>query len=356
VIGRAARALIGQAAAAVDRAATAAAYAQSRRARRRSAERLGHAERLDALARLALLYPANDGAFFREPRPCAMQTTPVRSLADGGRVVDMRWPSRYVPYLPDLAARYDRPENRHAGARMFLHPEPGPAAVLVHGYLSGHFGVEERTWPVRWFYEELGLDLALFVLPFHGCRAISGRRRAPPFPGSDPRMSNEGFRQAIDDARDLFAWLEARGCPATGIMGMSLGGYTTALAATVHPTLAFAVPVIPLASIADFAREQRRLGGTPAETELEHRALDAVHQVVSPLHRPPLVEPKRTLVIAAENDRITPIRHAQRLASHFGAELDTWPGGHLLQFGRGDAFRRIGVHLAGLGLVPGPRS
>jgi pimeloyl-ACP methyl ester carboxylesterase len=346
--------LLGRAASAVDRAATAAAYAQSRRARRRSAESLGHEQRMIALGQLERLYPPpDDAAFFREPRPIALRETPVRRLADGGSVVDVRWPSDYACFLADLAERYTRPENGHAGARLFLHPEPRPAAVLVHGYLAGHFAVEERTWPIRWFYERLGLDLALFVLPFHGVRAIAGRRGAPPFPGADPRMSNEGFRQAVNDARDLFAWLRRRGCPAVGMMGMSLGGYTTALTATVENELAFAVPFIPLASLADFAREQRRLGTTPAEADLEHRALDAVHRIVSPLQRAPRIASERVLVIAAENDQITPIRHAQRLAEHFGAELSTWQGGHLLQFGRGDGFRRIGQHLTDLELVPG---
>ena len=57
-------------------------------------------------------------------------------------------------------------------------------------------------------------------------------------------------------------------------MGMSLGGYTTALFGDRRIRLAFAVPIIPLASLADFAREQGRLGETPHETELQHRALE----------------------------------------------------------------------------------
>src|SRR5688572_29185722 len=116
--------LMGRAASAVDRAATAAAYAQSRRSRRRSAESLGHTERMSALAQLERLYPPpDDAAFFREPRPIALRETPIRRLADGGRVVDVRWPSEYACFLGDLGERYHRPENGHAAARLFLHPE-----------------------------------------------------------------------------------------------------------------------------------------------------------------------------------------------------------------------------------------
>ena len=97
----------------------------------------------------------------------------------------------------------------------------------------------------------------------------------------------------------------------------------TSLAATVVPTLTCAIPVIPLASIADFARYHGRLGNTPEETHREHAALDAVHHVVSPLHREPLLDPTQILIVAAANDRITPIAHAERLGRHFRTPVST---------------------------------
>src|SRR5262249_1396975 len=145
--------------------------------------------------------------------------------------------------------------NRTAHARLRLGPRPRPAVILIHGYLGGHYGMEERAWPVAWL-DRKGLDVALPILPFHAPR---GDGRAPPLPSGDPRVTNEGFRQAAHDIRALAAWLRARGAPSVGVMGMSLGGYTTALLATLEPTLAFAVPMIPLASVADFALEQGRL-------------------------------------------------------------------------------------------------
>jgi pimeloyl-ACP methyl ester carboxylesterase len=224
-------------------------------------------------------------------------------------------------------------------------------AILIHGYLAGRYELEQRVWPIEWF-DRIGFDVALFVLPFHAVRGAPGRTgKAPPFPGSDPRMSNEGFRQAMGDLSDLLHWFRGREHRAVGVMGMSLGGYTASLFATVEPLLAFAVPIIPLASLADFAREQGRLGDNPHETELQHRALERVHRVVSPLHRKPLVEPESVLVVGARADRITPVDHARRLAHHFGAPLESWHGGHLLQFGRGEKFKRIGRMLDGLGLT-----
>jgi pimeloyl-ACP methyl ester carboxylesterase len=57
------------------------------------------------------------------------------------------------------------------------------------------------------------------------------------------------------------------------------------------------------------------------------------------------------LIVAGEADRITPMVHAQNLASHFGCRLETMPGGHLMQFGRGERFRSIGRFLNDLGVV-----
>lgn len=359
MLRRATQSLLGTAAAVVDYAASSAAYARGARARRANrAESLNHAERMSALGLLDARYrEIGDRMEIRAPRAgLAPSWQRRRALPDGGEVCDLQWPSDHVTALPEVASRYAQGmENKNAAARVWLHPEPRPAAVLVHGYLAGGYSVEENIWPSSWLYR-LGLDLAFFVLPFHGVRAIRGRRGAPPFPSSDPRVTNEGFRQAIGDLRDLTQWLHARGSAEIGVMGMSLGGYTTALAATAEPRLSFAVPIIPLASMADFARDQGRLGSTQEEAEREHGALDLVHRHVSPLHRKPLLSGDRMLVIAAKADRITPISHAERLAAHFGARLDTWHGGHLLQFGRAEKFRAVGRLLNRLGVIEDTRA
>jgi pimeloyl-ACP methyl ester carboxylesterase len=352
MIKRATQSLLGSAAAAVDRMATA--YATAGR-RRNRAESLSHLERMTALEQLAELYtPFEGNGLFRPARPIVPEWQRIRRLEDGGDVLDLRWPSDYQTLISELDDRYHRHvANHRAAARVWLHPEPRSAIVLIHGYMAGHHAFEERAWPTSWLYR-IGLDIALFVLPFHGVRA-RGKSGPPAFPAADPRITIEGFRQTMADLRDLFGWLEARGCPSAGAMGMSLGGYTSALAATVHDELAFVIPVIPLASIADFARDHGRLGSGSDEGALEHAALEKVYRLVSPLHRAPVLDPERVLVIGAEHDRITHITQAERLAAHFGVPLTSWQGGHLLQLWRTPAFRRVGRFLGDLGVLP-PRA
>ena len=75
------------------------------------------------------------------------------------------------------------------------------------------------------------MNVALFVLPFHGKRAGAD---APVWPSVNVARTNEGFAHAIHDLRVLMRWLgdQSEGKPIAA-MGMSLGGYTTSLLATV---------------------------------------------------------------------------------------------------------------------------
>jgi pimeloyl-ACP methyl ester carboxylesterase len=345
--------LLGKAASAFDRAVIFAVQTHNRRARGRT-ERLSHEERMARLALVRQAYGAPEliatpDTFFAPPPPLVPALQHVRDLGDAGELVDASWPSASVPYLDSVRAAYLAHEpNRIVHARLYLDKAPRPAVVLIHGYLGGSWTTEGRAWPIDWM-RRCGLDVAIPLLPFHALRG-GPPGGPPPFPGPDPRFTNEGFRQAVSDIRALIRWLRARGAPAVGVMGMSLGGYTTSLLATVEEGLAFAVPIIPLASIADFARDQRRLG-TGEQVELQHRALEEANWVVSPFARKSLVSPERMLVVGAEGDRITPIAQAERLARHFGAPLYRMPGGHLLQVGRGDAFREMRRLWQRLGLV-----
>lgn len=353
VLSRTAREVLGGAAAVVDHAVNIAAL--SRSGGQRSSERLRHDERLDFLRRLDDRYAELDAPsrFFRSPRAIEVTLDVRAERVDGLRVTDVLWPSDYRTFLPEIHERYvSTVENRHGHVRLVTHDgPPRPVAVLIHGYLGGVHRMERRIWPMA-FLRRLGLDVALFVLPFHGPRGARGRfGKPPPFPGADPRVTNEGFRQAMGDLRDFISWLLERGHPSIGVMGMSLGGFSTALAATLEPRLSFAVPIIPLASFPDVIRHQGRLGTTARETETQYAALERVYRVSSPLHRPAVIDASRIFVVAGERDQITPVSHARKLAAHFRCRIETWPGGHLVQVGRAEKFRSIGRFLREVGIA-----
>ena len=308
-------------------------------------------ERLAYLDRVAGMYASVDRQeFFAAPPPITrLKETFVRDLPHGG-VSDASYPSGWVPHVPELRDKYLRwKENDTAHVRLLRHATPRPAIVLIHGYRAGVFRFEERAWAARWFYDR-GLDVALFTLPFHALRAPSARRGTPLFPSADVARTNEGFGQAIWDLRALVAWLRARGAPSVGVAGMSLGGYTTALAATVEPSLAYAVPFIPVSDMTDIVVDHEALRGTVVPDALVEAGKRAM-AIVRPLGRPPVLSGERVLVVAGENDRITATHHAEALARHFAARLVTFPGAHLLQFGRRKGFGEIAKFLAGLGII-----
>ena len=134
-------------------------------------------------------------------------------------------------------------------------------------------------------------------------------------------------------------WLrDEHGARSVGMMGMSLGGYVTALMASLDPELAFAVTIVAPTSFADImwhhgeGRNERLASIARGLTLEDLRALMAVH---SPMMRPARIPPERLLMIWGEGDRIVPGVHHLALWEHWGQpEARRFPGGHFLQYGR----------------------
>jgi hypothetical protein len=392
---------VSQLAAGIDRAFAETAMNPPRAWRGRSrAEGLGHDQRLLALRVIASFYNrpeflSRDSALLPRPRPITPRLSRVRAYGRSGQVLDLSWPSEFEPLwseaavaahveslasearealaLPagvdvsqalralgidrsgELREKYLRARaNQNAHARWFRHRDgPRPCIVLIHGYMSGHYAIEERMWPLRRLFES-GLDVALTVLPLHGLRRAEARGYLPPsFPSSDPRFTIEGFRQLVFDHRALFDFLLAGRAASLGVMGMSLGGYSAALLATLESTLQFAVMFVPLAAIEDFAHRQGRMVGSVEQQLAQRDALGRAQWPISPFARPSLVPSDRSAVLAGEADQVTGLIQGRRLAEHFGAPLSLFHGGHLLHAGRSLAFvpawraieRAVGVNV-----------
>jgi pimeloyl-ACP methyl ester carboxylesterase len=334
------RKMLGTAAAAVDLMATAAVTRHA--VRTGQARPRPHADRLKLLARLeARFREAPLDEFFAAPRSITPGERPVRALGSDRRAVDLSWDSGYEPLDPEVREGYlSARENAVAVARYYTRGPARPVVILIHGYMAGPFAFEERVWPIARF-DRAGFDVVLFTLPFHGLRARPGYGRVPEFPGGDPRINVEGFRQAVFDLQGLVDWLLRQGHPRVGVIGMSLGGYTASLLATAEPRLDFVVPVIPLSSLGDFAREQGSLSPVPEEAAAQHTLLESIYRRVNPVARPALVRSERCLVVAAKADRVTPATHARRLSTHLRAPLHSFYGSHLLQLGRAEAFELV---------------
>jgi pimeloyl-ACP methyl ester carboxylesterase len=315
----------------------------------------------ERLARALEFY--RDPRFVAEPerfftRPTSLRTD-SRRLADlrGGEILSLRYTTDFVPVFPEAQGDTARVARNQRGiARWWRHHEPGhPAMLCVHGFAGGHLWLERLAFEADRFYRA-GLDVVLYVLPYHGPRTPRGAQRSgAPFFDIDLVQTNEAFAQAVYELRALLAYLLAQGTGPVGAFGMSLGGYTTALLASVEPALAFAVPMIPLAALAEMMWSQGE-GDPRLALAIEHGwSREALHdflRVHAPLARPPLVAKDRRLIIAALGDRICPPAQADTLWRHWDCPRIHWyPGGHLAQFGRGVALREVRTLLRDAGLL-----
>ena len=302
--------------------------------------------------------------FFPEPEP-AVVTVRDAGSAHGGRVDELTFLSSYRPFLPAHRVEHHRwIENATAHVRLFRAADraPRPVMVCLHGWGGGAWWLEERAFNAGYWLAR-GFDVALFQLPFHGQRAPGGVGKGPRsgalFPSANLVRTNEAFGQAIHDLRALAMYLRANGAPAVGAIGMSLGGYTTALWATIDPTLAFAIAMIPAVSMSDLMwrhGEDSPARRRAAQAGVSEELIASVFAVHAPTTRRVLLPRERLMIVAGLGDQITPADQAERLRAHWGGCAIHWfPGGHLAQVGRGDAMRAVRQHLAAAGLGRPPR-
>jgi len=137
-------------------------------------------------------------------------------------------------------------------------------------------------------------------------------------------------------------------------MGMSLGGYTTALWASIDDQLAFACAIIPAVSMAELMwrhGEDSPSRRDAVDAGVSRDLLVDVFRVHTPTTRSARLTPDRLTIIAGRGDRITPPEQAERLHAHWGGTLHWFPGGHLAQVGRADALRAVRRQLDALGLT-----
>ncbi|MDX2087920.1 MAG: hypothetical protein SFX73_08725 [Kofleriaceae bacterium] len=324
----------------------------------------------DANARQRLIDLAaayNQGTLGTPSRFFPAPSTPAVTVSAQGQgpldthVVDLAFPSEYDPFHPaarDLHLRVR--ENLTAHARWWTSGRGRPTIVLLHGWGGGNYWLESRTFVVPYWLRH-GFDIAAFVLPFHAARAPGGGIGASGalFPSTNPLRTNEGFGQAIHDLRALALFLRSRGASAVGAIGMSLGGYTTSLWASVAGPqdpggIDFAVAMIPAVSMArliwrhgehDASRIRAAKAGVTEDLLVD---AFAVH---TPTTRPVRLPRERLAVVAGRGDRITPPDQAEMLAAHWGVQVSWFDGGHLAQVGRGDALRAVRRQLGGLGFT-----
>jgi hypothetical protein len=285
------------------------------------------------------------------PTPPALEKADLtrRRITGAGQLEHLRFESEYQPNDPEIRDEYlAHHRNRTAHAYLWRHPSgPRPTLICVHGYRMGRISLDAPALGVDWLHRRLGLDVAVVVLPLHGPRAIR-RRSGAGFFDTHPLWTNAALGQAIWELRRLGGWLRGQGAPLLGVFGISLGGYTAALFASIESRLACAIPMAPVVSLTamirrDLSEEKLRAREALGLTE---EVLEQAWAPHAPLCHAPKVAKAGRLIVAGLADRICTPDQAQALFEHWERPAIHWfPGTHLVPIGRRATRARIEQHL-----------
>jgi len=273
--------------------------------------------------------------FHRTPPPLVLASErEVRGGRRGYR--HLSFASEFEPHVgvPGRARWLRYVPNRTAHAWLLRHDgPPRPWVVCVPGYRMGQPWVDFAGFRARWLHRELGLNVAIAVLPFHGPRRV-GRRSGDGYLSGDFLDTLHAQTQAIWDLRRLIGWLRREGAPAIGAYGLSLGSYTVSLLAALEPGLDCAVAGIPAACFVGLARNNvpRGLLALAERTGFPFERIEALLRVVSPLAIRPLLPRERCFIYAGTADRLAPPAQAFDLWEHWGRPRVAWYHGSHVSF------------------------
>ncbi len=258
----------------------------------------------------------------------------VDAESRGVRYRHIRFESGYEPYEdePGRERWLALEPNRTAHAWLLEHPGPArPWVVCAAAYRMGDPRVDFLGFHARWLHHRLGLNVAIPVVPFHGPRCC-GRRGGDGFLTGDFIDTIHGVSQAVWDTRRLISWLRREGAPRVAVYGVSLGGCTSALLASLEADLDCVIVGIPAVDFGALLRWNMR-GLMVRATErlgFPWTNIDRLLRVVSPLAFQPRVAKDRRFVFGAAGDALAPPGQARELWRHWDQpRMVLYDGGHV---------------------------
>ena len=270
---------------------------------------------------------------------------------------DIIFPSEFAPLNPHYHAGDIFPMPQQASYARYIRHKSGdrPTIIVVHGYVLDGYDFNARLFEVAKFFR-LGFNVLMYTMPYHGPRKAPGARfSGDGFMFFDVARIAENVRWSIHDLTRYVDFLESRSKQPIGMMGFSLGGFHTALMASLDKRLAFAIPVVPVITLFNVILQwQPSAAVIKGFLKLLSLNIDEINKLllpVSPLARPPAIDHERLLIIAGTADRMAHPDHAHSLWHHWKHSKIYWfPGNHLVHFEKTHYMRQVVSFLRGLRL------
>jgi pimeloyl-ACP methyl ester carboxylesterase len=242
--------------------------------------------------------------------------------------------SGYEVRNPFLRERFHSYTANQTGCLvLWRHGDTGRKTVLcVHGFMLGDPPQAYRMFRVKKLFEQ-GLDVALFIHPFHWLRAPGSRasRRIYLQP-DDVGFMSECIGQSVYDLGNAFAILKDQGAGEIGIIGASLGGYAAAAFVCISAEPRFAALMVPGINF------MRPLGPEgikmrfPVDAVLSEK-IRKVCEMTSPINLRPRIPAENILVVTSRGDRVCPFKSVRMLCEQWGlSRCHFRNGGHWLVF------------------------
>lgn len=301
-----------------------------------------------------------DHGFVDEPETFfqLLETPPDYQIAtetpylDGMRQ-EITFLSPYTPRNPLIADRFlSFPENKTARLIRWTHGDQDrKTLVCLHGYMLGDPDQAEKMFKVRKLFG-MGLDVVLFIAPFHWLRAPKEKMLRGMFlQPDDVVMTCECFGQAMHDLALSILALEDMGAGEIGLIGASLGGYNAGLFACLSDRIGFAALMVPAVRFGgDFSPKAAKL-----PFSVDDRLLDRLNRVWtlhSPLNFHPKIPKDRILIIASRGDKLCPFDHVRELWERWDRPRHLFmTGGHWLVVSAGDRGREWYRFLGDMGFI-----
>jgi dienelactone hydrolase len=203
-------------------------------------------------------------------------------------------------------------------------PGPKPAVVVLH-ILGGDFDLS------RLFARALasrGVSALFLIMPYYGPRQQPGSPAR--MISADPRATVQGMTQAVLDIRQAAAWLGAQDDvdrEAMGVMGISLGGITAALAAGIEPRFQKACLILAGGDIGQVVWESAEMAAVRKSWTASggtRESLCELLKVVDPVTYASKIKGREVLMLNASRDEVVPRACTEALWRSLGQPTIVW--------------------------------